>query len=104
MVSVRQVISSASNQPSSSSSSSISSGIPSPSVSSNIDNISITYSDECSELFAQIVIFRDSNNDVAIPVIAPVLLWKIRSSGSSGYISQVITSPPNTNGCKASVV
>ena len=83
-VSVKQIISSVSNQPSPSSSSSVSSGIPSPSVSNNDEVIVISNESEYTELLAQIVYNDALNVVIAIPEITPLLGLSNMFDGNSG--------------------
>ena len=92
------MISSVSVQPSPSSSKSVSSGLPSPSVSKSDEIIERLNNPEYAELFAHMVYVVALNMVVAIPETTPVELFNSILNGRLGLTSQPVISPPEVNG------
>ena len=103
-VSVKHDISFISLQPSLSSSVSVSSGIPSSSVSNSDDIIVRSKDPEYAELFAQMVYVLALKVVVAIPDITPVEALNSIARGKEGYISQLIMSPPDVTGTRGVIL
>ena len=98
--SVSQAVSLTSSQPSLSSSGSVSSGIPSPSVSNGEDEMVRLNEEENAELFAHTTKVVFSNEVVGVPASSPVVLFSPNPAGSEGVISHVEMAPPEVTGVR----